>query len=98
MVFDVEPILPQSVLRNIGDKIYEKRKAAALEVEQVHPAVAQRCACCQCRTELLRPITCGQHGYPFLENSHTAAAMAYLQRKSKLQGVEGTLAYRTLAR
>lgn len=30
-----EPILPPSVLRNIGDKMYEKRKQAALEVEQV---------------------------------------------------------------
>jgi hypothetical protein len=34
---DVEPILPPGVLRNIGDKMYEKRKQAALEVEQVPP-------------------------------------------------------------
>lgn len=32
---DAEAILPQSVLRNIGDKLYEKRKSAALEVEQI---------------------------------------------------------------
>lgn len=28
-------LLPQAVLRQIGDKLYEKRKVAALEVEQV---------------------------------------------------------------
>jgi hypothetical protein len=32
---DVDPVLPLSILKNIGDKLYEKRKAAALEVEQV---------------------------------------------------------------
>lgn len=30
-----EELLPQAVLRQIGDKLYEKRKVAALEVEQV---------------------------------------------------------------
>ncbi len=30
-----EELLPPAVLRQIGDKLYEKRKAAALEVEQV---------------------------------------------------------------
>jgi hypothetical protein len=30
-----EELLPQAVLRQIGDKLYEKRKLAALEVEQV---------------------------------------------------------------
>lgn len=29
-----DPLLPQSVLRGIGDKLYDKRKHAALEVEQ----------------------------------------------------------------
>lgn len=28
-------LLPQAVLRQIGDKLYEKRKIAALEVEQI---------------------------------------------------------------
>jgi vacuole morphology and inheritance protein 14 len=28
-------LLPQAVLRQIGDKLYEKRKLAALEVEQL---------------------------------------------------------------
>lgn len=27
--------MPQAVLRQIGDKLYEKRKVAALEVEQI---------------------------------------------------------------
>lgn len=31
----VEDLLPQAVLRQIGDKLYEKRKVAALEVEQI---------------------------------------------------------------
>eukprot|EP00892_Ulva_mutabilis_P010669 jgi/Ulvmu1/7975/UM004_0208.1 len=35
MAAENEPILPPSVLRNIGDKMYEKRKQAALEVEQI---------------------------------------------------------------
>ncbi|KIZ00332.1 putative Protein VAC14 like protein [Monoraphidium neglectum] len=30
-----DELLPQAVLRSIGDKLYEKRKVAALEVEQV---------------------------------------------------------------
>jgi hypothetical protein len=30
-----EDLLPQAVLRQIGDKLYEKRKMAALEVEQI---------------------------------------------------------------
>lgn len=30
-----DPLLPQSVLRGIGDKLYDKRKHAALEVEQI---------------------------------------------------------------
>ena len=30
-----EELLPQAVLRQIGDKLYEKRKVAALEVEQI---------------------------------------------------------------
>lgn len=30
-----EELLPQGVLRQIGDKLYEKRKMAALEVEQI---------------------------------------------------------------
>eukprot|EP00879_Flechtneria_rotunda_P011564 GHRR01012079.1.p1 GENE.GHRR01012079.1~~GHRR01012079.1.p1 ORF type:complete len:108 (+),score=27.15 GHRR01012079.1:424-747(+) len=30
-----EDLLPQAVLRQIGDKLYEKRKVAALEVEQI---------------------------------------------------------------
>ena len=30
-----EELLPQAVLRQIGDKLYEKRKMAALEVEQI---------------------------------------------------------------
>ena len=34
-------LLPSAVVRNIGDKLYEKRKTAALEVEQVrHPTAA----------------------------------------------------------
>lgn len=35
-------LLPSAVVRNIGDKLYEKRKTAALEVEQVrhHTAAA----------------------------------------------------------
>lgn len=32
---DSEQLLPQSVYKFIGDKLYEKRKTAALEVEQV---------------------------------------------------------------
>jgi hypothetical protein len=31
----MEELLPQAVLRQIGDKLYEKRKVAALEVEQI---------------------------------------------------------------
>jgi vacuole morphology and inheritance protein 14 len=38
---DAEPILPHTVIRNIGDKLYEKRKQAALEVEQVRRAVSR---------------------------------------------------------
>ncbi len=34
-----DPLLPQSVLRGIGDKLYDKRKHAALEVEQVRAFV-----------------------------------------------------------
>lgn len=30
-----EGILPPAVLRNLADKLYEKRKSAALEVETV---------------------------------------------------------------
>ncbi len=30
-----EELLPPAVLRQIGDKLYEKRKVAALEVEQL---------------------------------------------------------------
>ena len=30
-----EELLPQAVVRQIGDKLYEKRKVAALEVEQI---------------------------------------------------------------
>ena len=30
-----EGLLPQSVLRAAGDKLYERRKTAALEVEQI---------------------------------------------------------------
>lgn len=30
-----EELLPQAVLRQIGEKLYEKRKVAALEVEQI---------------------------------------------------------------
>ena len=33
-------LLPSAVVRNIGDKLYEKRKTAALEVEQVRRATA----------------------------------------------------------
>lgn len=32
---DASTLLPLGVLRNLGDKVYEKRKAAALELEQV---------------------------------------------------------------
>jgi hypothetical protein len=32
---DVETLLSQIVLRGLGDKLYDKRKAAALEVEQL---------------------------------------------------------------
>lgn len=32
---DVETLLSQVVLRGLGDKLYDKRKAAALEVEQL---------------------------------------------------------------
>lgn len=35
-----DPLLPQTVLRGIGDKLYDKRKHAALEVEQVGAAEA----------------------------------------------------------
>lgn len=31
----MDELLPQAVLRQIGDKLYEKRKVAALEVEQI---------------------------------------------------------------
>ena len=37
---DAEAVLPASVLRNIGDKMYEKRKVAALEVEQIMKKLA----------------------------------------------------------
>ena len=37
---DNEALLPASVLRNIGDKMYEKRKIAALEVEQIMKKLA----------------------------------------------------------
>ena len=30
-----EPLLPPSVVRGIGDKLYNKRKHSALEIEQV---------------------------------------------------------------
>ncbi len=36
---DADP-LPAAVQRNIGDKLYEKRKSAALEVEQLVKALA----------------------------------------------------------
>ena len=32
-----DAVLPPAVLRNLADKLYEKRKSAALEVEQVNP-------------------------------------------------------------
>ena len=32
---DREQLLPATVLRGIGDKLYDKRKSAALEVEQL---------------------------------------------------------------
>lgn len=35
MAASVEELLPPAVVRNIGDKLYEKRKSAALEVEQL---------------------------------------------------------------
>jgi hypothetical protein len=47
-----DSLLPQTVLRGIGDKLYDKRKHAALEVEQVRAAgealdaVALVCCCC----------------------------------------------------
>lgn len=37
---DQEQLLPVAVLRNIGDKMYEKRKLAALEVEQIMKKLA----------------------------------------------------------
>eukprot|EP00201_Polytomella_parva_P000025 CAMPEP_0175039508 /NCGR_PEP_ID=MMETSP0052_2-20121109/630_1 /TAXON_ID=51329 ORGANISM="Polytomella parva, Strain SAG 63-3" /NCGR_SAMPLE_ID=MMETSP0052_2 /ASSEMBLY_ACC=CAM_ASM_000194 /LENGTH=479 /DNA_ID=CAMNT_0016301383 /DNA_START=141 /DNA_END=1576 /DNA_ORIENTATION=+ len=37
-----EELLPQTVLRQIGDKMYEKRKLAALEVEQIIKRLAQQ--------------------------------------------------------
>ena len=35
MAASAEELLPPAVVRNIGDKLYEKRKTAALEVEQL---------------------------------------------------------------
>ncbi|GFH31155.1 uncharacterized protein HaLaN_30138 [Haematococcus lacustris] len=35
-------LLQPSILRQIGDKLYEKRKAAALEVEQIVKRLAQQ--------------------------------------------------------
>jgi hypothetical protein len=35
VVVGIEELLPPVVLKQIGDKLYEKRKAAALEVEQI---------------------------------------------------------------
>ena len=41
------PWLAPATLRNLSDKLYEKRKAAALEVEQVR-AVCRGLLLCEC--------------------------------------------------
>jgi hypothetical protein len=50
---DVDPVLPPSIVKNIGDKLYEKRKAAALEVEQV---CSRTHSICFTRFEFVFPI------------------------------------------
>eukprot|EP00955_Chlamydomonas_euryale_P097627 365087-Chlamydomonas_euryale.AAC.4 len=42
MVGQKEDLLPPAVLRQIGDKLYEKRKVAALEVEQVRSSASAK--------------------------------------------------------
>jgi vacuole morphology and inheritance protein 14 len=37
---DSDPLLPPAIVRGIGDKLYEKRKSAALEVEQLVKVLA----------------------------------------------------------
>ena len=39
-----EQLLPEAVRRNLSDKLYEKRKAAALEVEQARAVTSYRLA------------------------------------------------------
>lgn len=38
---DVDTLLSQVILRGLGDKLYDKRKAAALEVEQLVKTLAK---------------------------------------------------------
>ena len=40
--------LPPTVLRGIGDKLYDKRKSAALEVEQLVKTLAAQVPECMC--------------------------------------------------
>ena len=42
MPADREALLPSTVIRGIGDKLYDKRKSAALEVEQLVKSLASQ--------------------------------------------------------
>ena len=44
MPADREILLPPAVIRGIGDKLYDKRKSAALEVEQLVKGLASQVA------------------------------------------------------
>ncbi len=49
---DVDTLLSQVVLRGLGDKLYDKRKAAALEVEQLVKTLAREVRICTQVAEL----------------------------------------------
>ena len=49
---DSDTLLTPVVLRGIGDKLYDKRKAAALEVEQLVKTLAREVLICSCQTAI----------------------------------------------
>ena len=68
MPADREALLPPTVVRGIGDKLYDKRKSAALEVEQLVKGLAsqvQNCSqpieCRACHKQYLQAYSCHIH-------------------------------------